>query len=233
MRVCGDKRVVLTQDRYNQPEDGPHMEFRLVYEGELYSTQKDPVRGQPDKRREHKHEIRKKFHYQLERLWELTPFLKTGKSSGPGLSSYAQIKPPPLPNKDTLAARHALYGFNFIPLVTRDLHLLCGIDILFLRPDPLGEVLQSGDIDNRIKTLFDALRIPVAGEDYSKRTPEDDEKPFYCLLEEDKLITKISVETGQLLSRPNPKPDMTDVLLIVTVTLRPYELHFGNLPFGG
>jgi hypothetical protein len=209
------------------------MEFRLTYEGPLYSIQRDPISGQPDKRRDHKHDIRKTFHYQLKRLWECTPFLHTGKSTGPDLAGYVVTSLPPLPNKDALAAKYALYGFNFVPLVTRDLHLLCGLDILFLRPDRPGEVLNSGDIDNRIKTLFDALRVPVAGEEYGKRIVQPDEKPFFCLLEDDSLITKISVETDQLLQGVSSIPDMNDARLIITVRLRPYELHFGNLPFGG
>jgi hypothetical protein len=34
------------------------------------------------------------------------------------------------------------------------------LNILFLRADIPGKVVQSGDIDNRLKTLFDALRMP-------------------------------------------------------------------------
>lgn len=229
--IAPEKRVVIMDDLYNRPEDEPHMEFRLTYEGPLYSTQHDPVRGQPDKRRDHKHYIRLKFHHQLKRLWQVTPFL-SGRTRGPvvrvleGGPRYARTP-------EALAARHAMYGFNFVPLVTSELLLLCGLDILFLRPDPPGEVLTSGDIDNRLKTLFDALRIPVPNEDYSNRTPADDERPFYGLLEDDKLITKISVETDQLLERVNPRPDMNDARLVITVRLRPYELHIGNLSFGG
>ncbi len=209
------------------------MEFRLTYEGPLYARQRDPISGQLDGGRDHKHTIRKRFHSQLRQLWEITPFLRTGKSSGPELGGYVKTTLPQFPNKDVLAKRFSLFGFNFVPLVTQDLHLFCGLEILFLRPDPPGEVLKSGDIDNRLKTLFDALRMPEQNENYSQRTALSDETPFYCLLEDDKLITKISVETDQLLERVAPQPDMNDARLVITVRLRPYELHFGNLPFGG
>src|SRR5512133_3818407 len=56
--IAPEKRIVVMDDPYNRPEDGPHMEFRLTYEGPRYSTQHDPVRGEPDKRREHKHDLR-------------------------------------------------------------------------------------------------------------------------------------------------------------------------------
>jgi hypothetical protein len=60
-----------------------------------------------------------------------------------------------------LAQRFQSNGYRFIPLVTNDLSVACGIDILFLRPGHFGQVLQSGDTDNRLKTLFDALRMPT------------------------------------------------------------------------
>jgi hypothetical protein len=112
------------------------------------------------------------------------------------------------PSRDALAQRYSLYGYNFVPLVTRDLCLICGIDVLFLRPDPPGAVLRSGDIDNRIKTLLDSLRLPDANEDYINNTPLVGETSFYCLLEDDKLITSLSVETDQLLERTSPRGDM-------------------------
>ena len=226
------KKIVLMQDRYNDPEDGDHMEFRLTYEGPLYSTQKDPVNGQPDKRAEHKHDIREVFHHQLKRLWDIVPFLKTGERSGPNALILEQSPDELKYDIDTLAEKHALYGFNFIPLVTFDMNLICGLDILFLRDGPPGQVLQSGDIDNRLKTLFDAMRIPLANERYCDKQPEADTTPFFCLLEDDKLITKVSVETDQLLQPVNKKPDVNDVRLVITVSLRPYEMHLGNMQFG-
>jgi hypothetical protein len=224
-------RFVLLDDPYNQPEEGRSMQFRLTYEGLLFATQRDPLTGQQDKRGTHKHSIRQVFHDQLRHLWDIVPFLKAGGSSGPGIVTYGGLQPLPR-DIASLSARHSLYGWNFVPLVTQDLSLLCGLDILFLRPDRPGTVLRSGDIDNRLKTLFDALRIPEAGENYSQNIRSDDEKPFFCLLEDDKLITKVSVETDQLLQFVTPRKDLNEVRLVVTVTLRPYEIHLGNMQFG-
>lgn len=231
--MARDNRIVIADDPYNRPEDGPHMQFRLTYEGPLYATQHDPVRGQPDKRKEHKRVLRKRFHPQLKRLWEITPFLNTAGKSGPSFIVVSMTERESPPSRELLSRRYSMYGYNFVPLVTTDLCLICGIDILFLRPDPPGAVLRSGDIDNRIKTLLDALRLPEANEDYINNPPEDDETPFYCLLEDDKLITSLSVETDQLLERVNPRADMNDARLVITVRLRPYEMHLGNLAFGG
>lgn len=52
------------------------MEFRLTYEGPLMATQRDAVSGQKDARVDHKHEIRRHFHPQLQRLWSVNPFLR-------------------------------------------------------------------------------------------------------------------------------------------------------------
>jgi hypothetical protein len=144
--------------------------------------------------------------------------------------------PPPPRNSEVLAQKFAYGGFRFVPLVTRDLTLACGIDILFLRPDsPGGAVINSGDLDNRLKTLFDALRVPSPGEMNSKLTPQEGESPFYCLLEDDRLITKVSVETDILLQPVGAKSnryDPNDARLVITVRLRPAEFRYDNSVFG-
>lgn len=147
-----------------------------------------------------------------------------------------EIPPPPPKNSERLAQKFAYGGFRFVPLVTQELTLACSIEILFLRPDsPGGAVINSGDLDNRLKTLFDALRVPSPGEMNPKLTPQDDEDPFYCLLEDDRLITKVSVETDLLLQPVGNKRnqyDPNDARLIITVRLRPAEFRYDNSVFG-
>jgi hypothetical protein len=43
------------------------------------------------------------------------------------------------------------------------------------------------------------LQIPDANQGYESLTPDAGETPFYCLLEDDRLISKITVETDRLL----------------------------------
>lgn len=208
------------------------MEFRLTYAGPLNATQRDPLEDKPPKHTKNRRHIRKAFHGQLKRLWSEIPALKNGKGGGPMLISMGGDRQyvPPLTDIESLAERHAHYGFNFVPLVTKELDLICGLDILFLRPDKPGSVVWAGDIDNRIKTLLDAMRIPEPGENYSARQPEPDEQPFFCLLEDDSLISKISVETDRLLEPINN--EATDARLVITVRIRPYELHGDNMHYG-
>jgi len=85
--------------------------------------------------------------------------------------------------------------------VTEANGLVCSLDILFLRPEKPGSILGSaGDIDKRIKTLIDALRIPADGSEMKRHEGDDpDPNPMYCLLQDDALITTLKVETDRLL----------------------------------
>lgn len=222
--------VVLFDHPYNDPDEGTRLEFRLTYEGHLLGASKTHTRAS------HKHDIRKVFHPQLKRLWEITPHLSSARDPLPQseiLVNGERNGPPRKSMLAELADRFVRNGFRFIPLATEDLSLICGIEILFLRPDHPGAVLRSGDIDNRLKTLFDALRIPSIGElGNHSPTPTDDEDPFYVLLEDDKLVTRLSVETDTLLQPTGEKPNRNDARLVITVKLRPAELSWKNIVFG-
>jgi hypothetical protein len=100
-------------------------------------------------------------------------------------------------------------------------------NITILRPEPPGAIItQSGDIDNRLKTLFDGLKIPTIGELPSGDGPMSGETPFYCLLEDDNLITRISVTTERLLE---PSKDTAYVELLIRVKTKPTRVTLGNL----
>jgi hypothetical protein len=125
-----------------------------------------------------------------------------------------------------------------VPLVPEYLNLTCSLDVLFLRPDPPGNLIQSADIDARLKTIFDALKVPNDPGQLGKyQQPQQDEDPLYCLLEDDQLITHVSVKTGILLE---PTPEAVgqneiknDARLVINVRILPYQLLMGNIAFGG
>lgn len=94
----------------------------------------------------------------------------------------------------------------------------CALDILFLRRDGPGSLVKSGgDIDNRLKVLFDGLRMPQTCDEVCGDTAAPDEDPFYCLLEDDKLISKVQVETNWLLTPAGQGEHIHDVNLVVRV----------------
>jgi hypothetical protein len=73
-----------------------------------------------------------------------------------------------------------------------------------------------------LKTLFDALRIPRE----KKEIPEgdiagDNENLFFCLLEDDNLITKVAIATDRLLI---PCNDSSFVHLLIVVQTKATRL---------
>lgn len=82
--------------------------------------------------------------------------------------------------------------------------------------DPPGSLISSWDMDNWLKTLFDTLRMPTNKDEVSG-PPRDDEKPFFVLLEDDRLITHLSVETDTLLQRVRETWDDNHVRLLISV----------------
>ena len=121
--------------------------------------------------------------------------------------------------------------FTFVPLVNEKVDLIAELDIALLRPEAPGSILtQGGDIDNRLKTLFDALRMFQQESELRKEdSPKKDEELFYCLLEDDNLIERVCVETGRLLE---PVSGQLDVLLIVEVTTKVTRATLDNLGLG-
>ncbi len=199
------------------------VEFHLLYSGPLHSS------GSSNPRKE-KHSIRKVFHSQLQHLWSIHPNLKeraegVGGALGftPGSGLVAQFTPPDAFQKgiQEMGKNWARNGFTFLPLVTENLCLRCSLDILFLRRDERNFVLQGGDIDGRIKILFDALRVPKTLEELpSNAVPETNENPLFCLLEDDSLISEVHIRTGPLLMLPGTTvPDKHEVYLEIAVRL--------------
>lgn len=222
------QRVVLKCDPFNDP-DASAMEFRLTYEGTLLGA------SRKDTRARHKHEIRKAFHKQLRRLWEVNPYLRDGQPV-----TFAHGKNPfsgtahGTTLTEWLAPRYSRCGYRFVPLVREELSLICAIDILFLRPGSPGSVLGiGGDIDNRMKTIFDALRLPANTDELGGYlTPEDGEDPFFCLLEDDRLITHAAIETDTLLEPVRDASGVNDSRLVIRVRIRPYDFNPSNMSFG-
>jgi hypothetical protein len=213
--------LVLRLDEWPRQE-GHDMEFTLVYDGPLYGASRSNPRA------DHKHEIRKQFHPQVKTIWEskLSHWFSSCTPSAKSKRIYAGLPP-----VQSLASRFSLSGFGFVPLVLEELMLACKLDILFLRRDSKRSIIMGGDIDNRLKTLFDALRVPKNAGEISGNSPEPDESPFFVLLEDDSLITEVHVSTDTLLTPIDPK-EPAATKLIVRVTLRPFQNTEWNEDFG-
>jgi hypothetical protein len=223
------------------PDRSRSVEFRLIYSGRVLSASREKTRA------DIKHEIRREFHPQLRRLWNTNESLReivkrygyaahashereyyefggygmgnrdcTGYDSPECDSLYREM------GTDILSEKWVRSGFRFWPLVTEEYCLRCALDILFLRPEKPGMLIKSGDIDARIKTIFDALRMPKNLDETGRMGPQVDEDPFFCLLEDDKLISEIKVNTDNLLMLPKEREIRpNDALLVIHVKLWP------------
>jgi hypothetical protein len=114
---------------------------------------------------------------------------------------------------------------KFRPLIRESYALGCSLNILFMRKEPVGRVYQGGDMDNRIKTLLDGLSIPKA-----EQVVDTTESPLYCLLEDDALVTGLSVETRRLLNAPGTNKQ---VKLIIQVAVSVMDARSYNVQFLG
>jgi hypothetical protein len=86
-----------------------------------------------------------------------------------------------------------------------------------LRPTAPGRIIIGADIDNQLKTLFDALKWPRTAQEIEPGwAPNQDEQPLHCLLQDDQYITRISVETDRWLGQP---PKSIDVRLFIKVDI--------------
>jgi hypothetical protein len=191
----------------------PFMRFKLIYEGPLRATTRN------DSRVAHKHRIRKAIHKQLSELWKVQFPLPMLSNTWTWIDDSSTGEKKKFSHVDAICDRHNKFGFRFLPLVEKYNGLVCKLSVMFLRRAGPGEILEhGGDLDNRIKTLFDALQIPTAVDD---EKPDSDEDPFYCLLENDALITEVSVTADRLLLPEKPENvtahSQDDVLLIISV----------------
>ncbi|MHA1550255.1 MAG: hypothetical protein ACTSXV_02245 [Alphaproteobacteria bacterium] len=178
------------------------MKFKLIYEG--------TVKIHPKKRAQHVHDIRCKLDCQLKRLSEIPPYSK--------IQNYIH---PQKSNKKTVVRN--VRGIDFISLISPELNLLAELDVQILHPELLGT--PRADIDNRIKTLLDALRRPQDVHEVPDGAQTSGQ--IYTLLDDDHLVTKLSVNTSHWLAAKNPD----DLLIIITVNIRASRGTLENLDF--
>jgi hypothetical protein len=202
------------------------MKFTLTYDGSLASN------GKPRA----KQAIREQIHPQLVELWDSHPTLKA-------LRQQRHVAPhiAGLPFEPTLDANGnqrfldvdlcepvTKKQYQFLLLVRQRLALTCSLKIMFLRKEAPGRIYQGGDIDNRIKTLLDALAVPQHDEQVDRPTIVG---MTHCLLEDDSLITGLDIHTHRLLG--SNKTTTNEVRLIMEVDVQVTMPRVHNLKFLG
>lgn len=71
-----------------------------------------------------------------------------------------------------------------------------------------------------MKSLLDALQIPGSCNQVDG-DPLAGEDPFFCLLQDDGLVTEIKVTTDRLLMPLKPSQQQNDVFLEIGVKIKP------------
>ncbi len=229
-----EARVVYEEPFLDHSEGG--MEFRLTYEGRLRSTNSsnETEKMGKEERRNYKHFARKHFHTQLHTLWYSTAGLGKPWPYGDVLIDESATHDLGPTTVEGLAANNPVGQCKFVPLVTKENELTCWLDVLVLRRDREKSVYNAGDIDNRVKTLVDVLSKPDESQGYDTRV---EKKPIFVLLQNDRLLTKLSVEYDTLLGEvpwhfDETKDSHNDARVLITVRIKPKVLHQGNFHFG-
>lgn len=213
------------------------MEFQLIYEGKL------PSNGN----KEDKSKIREQLHLQLKKLWTLPPLSYV--SSYKEETKDAGITPFKY-NSDPLAYDcgkepclvETVSDCKFIPIVHESLNLSAELDI-FINFSPSDEdadnvsnfIKQCGDIDNKLKTLLDGLKIPDSNQlpnQWAESWLQKGRHEMYCLLQDDRLISSLSTKVAHTCLLPYDEDESgPKARVIIDVKTKAKVGTFYNLPF--
>jgi hypothetical protein len=189
------------------------MKFKLLYYGELMTN--------PKNRSHHVSEIRMALHHQLKSLMGHSPWKNLADHMVPN------------PTKAPVLTK-SVGGCVFNPIISDKLNMFVELDIQMLHPEKIG--FARADIDNRAKTLLDALRCPQNPHECGENIPKNI-GPIYTLLDDDHLVSKLSINTSHLLSAENvfshgpADEDEDKIFLMINVSVRISEGTLDNLPF--
>lgn len=181
------------------------MKFTLTYQGALPPSGRPPIKFQ----------IRRSLSPQVKALWEREEF---ARSRAEGNESNRQST--------------TVSGRVYRPLIIRNRHVEIDLSVLLLRRDhPASLVFSGGDIDNRIKTLFDALQPPQSVQESGEVDARDgdDRQDLFTLVEDDRIITGLAVQSERWLSPGDPE----EVLVVLGVSLKITKATYENLALLG
>lgn len=191
------------------------VEFILRYRGDVSARSRNNTKA--------KQAMRRYFEPQLEELCRRDPLFRDALK--PGLPVCRFIKGrADIGHVGGYFFRHPLSGHDFVPLLNSPNGFVCELDITWLRHEARGDVLNAGDLDNRLKNLLDGLRMPKAATDLHGVAKASGDSRCLCLLEDDALVHKFSVTTHELLEAKTEETK-SQVELIIKVTVRLASSH--------
>src|SRR5271156_6808570 len=134
------KRVGLIEP-YLRREQEQTVKFLLEYDGPLRAA------TDSDTKIKNKNELRWRLSSQLGTFFQRGDFSKLPQG---------RVAHPPIRELEVQGRK-----FKFLPVIWISVPVMCELTIqIKRRENPGGVLTQDGDLDNRVKTIFDALRMP-------------------------------------------------------------------------
>lgn len=149
--------------------------------------------------------MRKSFHHQLAKLRGKEPFVD--------LDSPAYN-----------AATKEFKGQRFTPFYGDYVRVQAAVDITLLTGLPAKKsVVSSGDLDNRLKRIIDALRMPQQAQEVLDEPIAADR--CFCLLQDDSSVSRVTAQLGPYLAGD----DETSSFAFVRVRATPIAVTPDNI----
>lgn len=180
------------------------MRFTLIYDGDL-----PPKADSATKWR-----IRRVLEPQLRMLWSVPP-----------LAQFAKDEPAP-----RLEMTSSSGQMKFVPVIGAYTALFAELDILLLSASLPGGLLRGGDIDNRLKTLLDALSMPQQSQQIPTTADTEVDNTVFCLLEDDRLVTRLTIHNDRLLTE---EMGSFRSVAVINVRTTPARVTWGNITLAG
>jgi len=206
------------------------MRFTLKYRGEELKSS-----GNTGGRILEKQLLRACFHRQLERVWakhNQLSLVKRNTLQPPVMASGRYDVKRPIEGSTLYGFlfRHVVKDTGFVPLLTGPMEAHCHLGLRVGRTVKPGSIIfDGGDLDGRLKTLFDALRMPRDASELPKDFHGGAE--CLCLLSDDSLITGLAIDSYELFDEHSE--NYVDIDLTVTITAMTPMFGTLGLLFGG
>jgi hypothetical protein len=136
------------------------MRFTLKYRGEDLKSS-----GNSDGRIREKQILRECFHRQVKNIWEnhnsLRHISRKELQEPTKVADRFEVARPIKGGLPGILFRHKVHNSWFVPMITGPMEAYCHLALRVGRPTKPGQIVFSGgDLDGRLKTLFDSLAIP-------------------------------------------------------------------------
>jgi hypothetical protein len=178
------------------------MEFVLSYSGAVKSSRDRKITSS----------IRKSISAQLERL---------------GRDERLKGAFNRLSNVDnTIQGSSFFSGTRFIPVFGVATLTTVELDITLLNGSDYHSPLKNGDLDNRLKRVIDGLRCPLTGDEVDEGTLFD-QKRCFCLINDDSILSKISVRAFPNLSANSE----SDTVVLINAKVKAFGTTWENSSF--